>query len=260
MNPFGTRTAYNDNILDRFCINIFCQKIAAKLGGGKAGFVPESPTFDDDVVRLSQEIMRGRSSKDQRELIREILLSFLPRGIPQLFKLVFPPSKFSAEFNALIASVACKWLVGDMEIQEADVQVSPTEFRTQSSVVHIKKCRYLEASGCVGMCVNMCKMPTQSFFTNEMGLPLTMNPNFETLSCDMIFGQTPVPLSQDAVYTQPCFPVHCSVASAEASRPCPKMDSDRPSSHVSPRATAAAAAMAALAAESAAGLGAGGMV
>lgn len=54
--------------------------------GGKAGFVPESPSFDDDVVRLSQEIMRGRSSKDQRELIREILLSFLPKGIPQLFK------------------------------------------------------------------------------------------------------------------------------------------------------------------------------
>ena len=38
-------------------------------------------------------------------------------------------------------------------------------------------CRYIENSGCVGMCVNMCKLPTQDFFTNEFGLPLTMNPS-----------------------------------------------------------------------------------
>jgi hypothetical protein len=25
----------------------------------------------------------------------------------------------------------------------------------------------------------MCKVPTQAFFTEEFGLPLTMNPNFE---------------------------------------------------------------------------------
>jgi hypothetical protein len=25
----------------------------------------------------------------------------------------------------------------------------------------------------------MCKIPTQAFFTDEFGLPLTMNPNFE---------------------------------------------------------------------------------
>lgn len=37
--------------------------------------------------------------------------------------------------------------------------------------------RYLENSGCVGMCVNMCKLPTQDFFTKEFGLPLTMNPS-----------------------------------------------------------------------------------
>lgn len=37
--------------------------------------------------------------------------------------------------------------------------------------------RYLEHSGCVGMCVNMCKIPTQEFFTNSLGMPLTMTPS-----------------------------------------------------------------------------------
>lgn len=88
-----------------------------------------------------------------------------------------------------------------------------------------------------------------------MGFPLTMNPNFEDLSCDMIFGQTPVPLEKDAAYGQPCFPVHCSIAATEAAKPCSRMDLNTPRKFVSPPAVvAAAAAMAALAAESAAGL------
>lgn len=32
---------------------------------------------------------------------------------------------------------------------------------TQSSSVHIKRCRYLAESGCAGMCINLCKSPTQ---------------------------------------------------------------------------------------------------
>lgn len=32
---------------------------------------------------------------------------------------------------------------------------------TQLSSVHIKRCRYLAESGCAGMCINLCKSPTQ---------------------------------------------------------------------------------------------------
>jgi hypothetical protein len=65
---------------------------------------------------------------------------------------LFPPTQWSAEFNALIASVAFFWLVGESELREADVQVAEDKVRRQKSLVYIKKCRYLEASGCVGMC------------------------------------------------------------------------------------------------------------
>jgi hypothetical protein len=39
----------------------------------------------------------------------------------------------------------------------------------QMSGVQIERCRYLEESGCTGMCVNLCKFPTQTFFTEELG-------------------------------------------------------------------------------------------
>jgi hypothetical protein len=100
---------------------------------------------------------------------------------------LFPPTRWSAEFNALIASSAFSWLVGPTELREADVVVSPgggsgsngsgnngssssggggivqtaaaaaagaadaPQIRRQRSLVHIKKCRYLEASGCVAL-------------------------------------------------------------------------------------------------------------
>lgn len=49
-------------------------------------------------------------------------------------------------------------LVGEMELQSEEVQLPDGTVRVQKSTVYIKKCRYLEQSGCVGMCVNMCKV------------------------------------------------------------------------------------------------------
>ena len=89
----------------------------------------------------------------------------------------------------------------------------------------IKKCRYLQESGCVGLCTNLCKRPTEAFFADAFGLPLTMEPDFETLECTMRFGQAPPPIEEDAVYNQPCFSAVCSMASP--SGPCPKIDTDR---------------------------------
>jgi len=112
-----------------------------------------------------------------------------------------------------------------LETKEVDVDFEG-EKRTWRSGVQIKKCRYLEQSGCVGMCINMCKMPTEDFFTNQFGLPLTMNPNFEDLSCEMIFGQKAPPLEQDEVYNQPCFAHECKLGDREPT-PCPKIDTER---------------------------------
>jgi Beta-carotene isomerase D27-like, C-terminal len=142
-----------------------------------------------------------------------------------LHRFLFRPTQWAAEVNAAVASVGFAWLVGESELQDGDVQVAPGVVRRQRSVVHIKKCRYLEASGCVGLCTNMCKVPTQSFFTDDFGMPLTMNPNFETLSCDMIFGQAPPPVREDAVAVQPCFTMACSAAQLPAApdTPCPKL-------------------------------------
>lgn len=81
--------------------------------------------------------------------------------------------QWSAEVNARITTTFFAWLVGPMDLEVHDVTFKGMDQQWKSKV-HIKKCRYLEQSGCVGMCVNMCQQPTQSFFTDKVGLPLTM--------------------------------------------------------------------------------------
>ena len=99
------------------------------------------------------------------------------------------------------------WLVGPMEVVEVEIADSdPDKDLTvkQLSGVQIHRCRYLAESNCTAMCVNLCKSPCQTFFTEELGMPLYMEPNFEDQSCLMIFGQNPPPLDQDPAAQQSC--------------------------------------------------------
>lgn len=74
----------------------------------------------------------------------------------------------------------------------------------QMSGVQIERCRYLAESNCTSMCVNLCKSPCQTFFTEELGMPLYMEPNFGDKSCLMVFGQNPPPLEEDPALKQSC--------------------------------------------------------
>ncbi len=47
-------------------------------------------------------------------------------------------------------------------------------------------------------------VPRQAFFTEQLGMPLTMEPNFEDYSCEMVFGRAPPPPAEDAAAAQPC--------------------------------------------------------
>jgi hypothetical protein len=219
VDPFATKEVYNDSdLLSQFMIKYFSKVTSKQLGD-----LPYDGTYEG-YVELSREIMKGRNTEQVQELVAGILDSLLPPQSPERFKQWFPLNQRNAEINAWITTLGFKWLVGPSEVQEAEV-VFNGEKQVWKSGVKIKKCRYLENSGCVGMCTNMCKLPTQKFFLEKFGLPLTMNPDFETLECEMIFGQEPPPVEEDPVYNQPCFSA-CNIGSSEK-KSCPKVDTKR---------------------------------
>lgn len=210
------KTEYNDNLIDKIFIALFSRKMAKALGeklelNGYEGF-----------VNLSQQIMQGRNAQQQQELVAIVLKSLVPSPVLYLIRNFFSPTKWVCESNAWFATILFEWLVGKSEIREVEIIDENEKIYKQKSGVHIEKCRYLEASGCVGMCVNMCKLPTQKFFTESFGIPLTMTPNFDDFSCEMVFGQNPPDLQTEEVSTQPCLKNHCPSANIFTSV-CPKI-------------------------------------
>jgi hypothetical protein len=166
--------------------------------------------------------MQGRNAQEQQALVAVVLQSLVPRQALWLIRTFFSPTQLVCELNAWFATLLFEWLVGPCEVKAVEVPQPNGTPRTQNSGVHIKKCRYLEQSRCVGMCVNMCKLPTQAFFTEKFGIPLTMTPNFEDFSCEMVFGQPPPPLETEEAYHQPCLADQCTTARLNA-EPCPKV-------------------------------------
>jgi len=209
------KTIYSDNAIDRAFIWLFASKMSAAVGQKSqlSGY--------DGFVDLSQKIMRGRNASEQQELVTVVLRSLIPAPILRLIRTVVSPTRLVCELNAWFATQLFVWLVGPCEVRDVDVTMQDGQTRRQRSNVHIQKCRYLEQSECVGMCINMCKLPTQKFFTEDFGIPVTLTPNFEDYSCDMVFGQIPSALTDEEIYNQPCLKA-CDTASSAIAH-CPKV-------------------------------------
>lgn len=210
------KTIYQDNWFDKLFITLFSRKMARALGTNTKfkGY--------DGFVDLSKQIMQGRNSQEQQQLVAIVLKSLIPSLVLKMIRRFFSPTKLVCELNAWFATLMFEWLVGKCEVKEVEIIAADGSKKVQKSGVKIQKCRYLEQSGCVGMCVNMCKLPTQDFFTQDFGIPLTMIPNFEDLSCEMIFGQIPPPLETEDAYHQSCLTTQCVMATSKTPS-CPKV-------------------------------------
>lgn len=213
--PSQTHLTHKDNLLDRLFIWLFSRKMANAIdtdipSSGYSGF-----------VELSEQIMQGRNGQQQQAVVARVLQSLVPAPVLWLIRTLFSPTKLVCVLNAWFAAQMFEWLVGPCEVASAEVSDGEGGVRSQASAVQIQECRYLKESQCVGMCVNMCKLPTQTFFTEKFGIPLSMTPNFEDLSCTMIFGQPPLAPELDEAFSESCLE-ECSSGQPNVSA-CPKL-------------------------------------
>ncbi|KAL3531289.1 hypothetical protein ACH5RR_010611 [Cinchona calisaya] len=194
LSTTSSKNVYKDNWFDRIAINHLSHSLQEKTGmrSSKNGY--------DGLVEAAGMVYRQLGSSKQRELVIQTLEKAFPRPILSTIRDLLPQSKFAREFYAVFTTVFFAWLVGPCEVVESEF-----EGRKEKNVVHIKKCRFLEGTNCVGMCTNLCKMSSQMFIKNSLGMPVNMVPNFDDMSCDMIFGQEPPLAINDPAFMQPCF-------------------------------------------------------
>ncbi|XP_038717784.1 beta-carotene isomerase D27, chloroplastic [Tripterygium wilfordii] len=190
----GKTSVYNDNWFDKMAINHLSKSIQAVTGirNNKTGF--------ESLVAAATATYRNFNPIQQHELVIQALGLAFPKPIMTMIRTMLPKAQFTREFFAAFTTVFFAWLVGPCEVRESELNGEK-----EKNEVYIKKCRFLEESNCVGMCTNLCKMPSQTFIKDNLGVSLNMVPNFDDMSCKMIFGQDPPSLADDPAFTQPCY-------------------------------------------------------
>mmetsp|Transcript_13575 Transcript_13575/g.39309 ORF Transcript_13575/g.39309 Transcript_13575/m.39309 type:complete len:210 (-) Transcript_13575:3415-4044(-) len=176
----------------------------------------------DGIIALTRRLNTkfGSPVETQRRTVG-ILLSLFPAWLPRMFAFMFARTlpEFSAQLNAVATYATCQWLMGKLKLTDVELddgRVLP------AAGVKVERCRYLEQSGCASVCVNSCKVPTQAFFEEHMGVRLSMTPNYEDFSCQFDFGRSAAPQSEDEAFATPCF-ARCPTRQLNASRTCTKI-------------------------------------
>ncbi|XP_068650666.1 beta-carotene isomerase D27, chloroplastic-like [Aristolochia californica] len=188
-------TVYDDGWFSRTAIRHLSQSVQATTG------ISSSKEGYESFLEVTSLMWRNIKTTDQQhELVLKALQKAFPNYILSLIRRLLPPSKATREFFAIFTTLFFYWLVGPSEVKALEV-----DGKTERSLVHIKKCRFLVGSNCVGMCTNLCKIPSQKFLKDSFGIPVTMVPNFEDMSCEMKFGVEPPAAEDDPAMKQPCY-------------------------------------------------------
>ncbi len=226
---------HKDSALDRFLIGLLTNKLAELMEEGSAGGVNKKrpkprqgplPGLPFQAFALSTKALLAPPSSSsspgvvvdpgmygdahllrRSDQIAAALTGLVPPFLSTLFRLT-GRSRLACELHALLAPLVSGWLVGPAKRVEGEIErtvvtvedgVEERRREVWTSSTKIEQCRYFAEAGCRKACVYLCKVPTQHFFAETLGTPLTLTPDFEDGSCVMAFGQTPLPLDEDPV-------------------------------------------------------------
>ncbi|KAL9239765.1 hypothetical protein vseg_014056 [Gypsophila vaccaria] len=194
------RPVYKPTWLDDFFLNSFRHKLAEENGwdSNKDGY--------DGMIELANGLLIGRTKQQATDAAVRILKSIFPPFLLDLYRTLITPiggGKIAAIMVAKVTALTCQWLMGPCSVNSINL---PDGSACQSGVL-VERCKYLEESKCVGVCINTCKLPTQTFFNDEMGIPLLMEPNFKDYSCQFSFGVPSPARENDPSIKEPCLEI-----------------------------------------------------
>jgi hypothetical protein len=196
--------------LDTILMSLFRFKLAQRLSrSDNEIIIPDSKLPLNDFMGIIDLTSRMNAQHSNRKTVQtyaqEVLVSLFPTFIldryPSWFAKPFP--EFSAKMCAWATVVGGTWLMGECEVNDIP-EMDDENGGGKGMGVLVKRCRFLEESQCASICVNSCKIPTQNFFYENMGLPLTMTPDYNTGECQFAFGKLPTAEEERAAKDTPC--------------------------------------------------------
>ncbi|XP_010267970.1 PREDICTED: beta-carotene isomerase D27, chloroplastic isoform X2 [Nelumbo nucifera] len=195
------KSEYKPGIFDNLFLALFRNKMVQEVGWDS-----EKPGYDGLIEVANRLMMNGRSNAETAEAAVRILRSLFPPFLLELFKMLIAPidgGKVASMMVARVTALSCQWLMGSCTVNSVDLP----DGSSCTTGVFVERCKYLEESKCIGICINTCKLPTQAFFKDYMGVPLLMEPNFSDYSCQFKFGVSPPLPTEDKTLKEPCLDI-----------------------------------------------------
>jgi hypothetical protein len=200
---------YQESLLDKILLSIFRNLVEKNTGGisspkkGIEGLLEQGRTF---------MLQPNQTPQAQHTMVKETLGGLMTPFLPPFYRIfmsgIVPnvgtpwdgkqlgPWFYAPWLTTLVTPTFFGFLVGPSR---------PNRRRDgQRGGLVVEKCKFLQESGCKGLCLHQCKIPAQEFFKGELGLDLTVSPNFATQECQWSFGEKPLAPEED-----PSFPGGC---------------------------------------------------
>ncbi|CAN6345166.1 unnamed protein product [Urochloa humidicola] len=197
----GKGREYQPSFADDLLLAFFRSKMVEEVGWDS-----EKPGYAGLMEVANRLMVNGKSGLETEQAAVRVLQSLFPPLLLVLYKALFAPignGQLAAMMLARATALSCQWLMGTCSVNS----VTLPDGKSWSSGVFVEKCKYLEESKCLGICINTCKLPTQTFFKDHMGVDLYMEPNFQDYSCQFNFGVSPPPLDADKALKEPCLDI-----------------------------------------------------
>ncbi len=198
---------YAESLLDRVALALFRQLVQREIG-----FKSEKPGYDGLVEEARHyQLQPGVTAEDQQQMVMRCLATIAGPAVPPVYKTFMAPWPWAPFLTALFTPPFFKFLVGPNNYEARQEDGAP-------GGVFAERCRFLEETGCKGLCLNMCKLPTQRFFKDTLGLDMTMTPDYDTYECRLSFGVVPTPVEEDENVPKGCLTGCSAVEAMKAAR------------------------------------------
>ncbi|KAJ1261449.1 hypothetical protein BS78_09G030300 [Paspalum vaginatum] len=197
----GKGREYRPSFADDLLLAFFRSKMVEEVGWDS-----EKPGYAGLMEVANRLMVKGKSALETEQAAVRVLQSLFPPLLLVLYKALLAPianGQLAAMMLARATALSCQWLMGPCSVNS----VTLPDGKSWSSGVFVEKCKYLEESKCLGICINTCKLPTQTFFKDHMGVDLYMEPKFEDYSCQFNFGVPPPPIDADKALKEPCLDI-----------------------------------------------------
>ncbi|CEL96006.1 unnamed protein product [Vitrella brassicaformis CCMP3155] len=183
---------YAMNAWERMALGLFREQVQRQIGyaspmEGYDGLIDEAKHF---------MLVQNATTSLQEAMVLNVLRSLSGPLLPIFFRTFVAPWPYGPLMTSIVTPLLLSFLVGPVEVNRRE--------DGRLGGVLVKRCRFLAATKCKGLCLNMCKSPAQTYFRDVLGLDMTMRPNFATCECQLSFGLAPPPIEEDVSVPSDC--------------------------------------------------------